>query len=152
ASASFRVEHSRAAWLPAARITMARSPVLGGGDVAGPTPLASPPALPRLLQPHLIRWCFLPAFVGGARSDQVNIGAKIFAVTAGAIARAALTQPKILRRKFVRRHHEPLINVAALAMDCSLNRLCISDAPDLVPIGQRRVGASRLEDLGARGE
>ena len=52
--------------------------------------------LPGVLEPSLVRGCLLPAFVGCAWTDQVDVGAEVLAIVTGAIAGTIGPQAEIV--------------------------------------------------------
>src|SRR5262245_125452 len=91
--------------------------------------------LSRLLEPFLVLGRLLPSLVGRPRADQVHVGAKIFAVLAGAVAGAVGAKAEVVRGDPVRRRGQFGDEIAPLISHFPFARVRIGGAPELLPLG-----------------
>src|SRR5262249_49196191 len=82
--------------------------------------------LPRVLEPLLVLRRLLPALVGGAGADQVQVGPEVTALLAGSLTGAAGSEAKIV-----------------LKVQWTLEGPGVLQAPKLFPVGQIRAWTGR---------
>src|SRR6516165_9868224 len=86
-----------------------------------------------ILEPLLVLGRLLPALVGRAGADQVDVGAKVFSVLASAIAGTVRVETEVVGGQLLRRHLQLGEQVAALVADAPLHRVAVRRLPMSLP-------------------
>src|SRR5262249_21696778 len=96
--------------------------------------LGTPLDLPGVPEPLLVLGRSLPALVGGARSDQVHVGAEVAAAGTGAFARTVGMQPEVLGPDLLRNAGHLEQQAPALIPGPACPRIRAGGCPEVLPI------------------
>src|SRR5262249_36510922 len=88
------------------------------------------------LEPLLILGGLLPALVGRAGADQIDVGADVLAVLAGPVAGAVGAQAEVVGGDRFRRRSNLGWEVAALKTYLAGDRTGFAGSPELLPLGK----------------